>query len=198
MVRPHLRLAIRAGLLLAVLAGGALHAQPFPPAPPDERGEVGDWRVDHAAEEDGGRIVRMTRIGGGLAIAYHVAFWRGNGGPLSGLSVERRGQSCASRSWRREPDGDVWRPEADLEAASRDVRARIADALAECGLGPRRTEAALAGFERAFALASIWSEAARLATLAEADAIANYGREAEAAPEAPAPAAPRPEGERSR
>lgn len=194
MTRSLLSLAIRAGLLLAWPAGGgALHAQPFPPAPPDERKRVAGWQIEHVAEEDGGRLVRMVRRSGGLRLSYHVAFWRGNGGPLSSLSIERRGASCAGGSWRRDQDGDVWRPEADAAPAARNVRARLAEAIAECGLPPGPASAALAGFDLAFGTAFDWAETARLATLAEAEAIANYGREDAPAPDSPPPPASLPD-----
>ena len=194
MARPLLHTAIGAGLLLAWPAGGgALDAQPFPPEPPDESRRVAGWLVEHKAEEDGGRLVRMVRRRGGLRLSYHVAFWRGNGGPLSSARIEGPDGPCASRSWRRDQQGDVWRAEPDSAAAARDVRARLIDAIAECGPPPGRAEAALEGFERAFAFAFAFSETARRATLAEAEAIANYGREPEPAPDAPPPGASRPD-----
>jgi hypothetical protein len=58
------------------------------------------------------------------------------------------------------------------------VRARLTAAFAECGAGPDEAEAALAGFDRAFALAAEWTEVGRLATLAEIEAIVNYGSDA--------------------
>ena len=167
--------SLAAPLLLAAAAGAS--AQPFPPAPADQTQRIAGWRVAHQAEADGGRIVRMTRMNGGYRLAYHASFWRGNAGPYSGVSVERRGRSCGGQNWKRDPNGAFWRAESDVASVSRTVRASFAEFLAACGRRPRSSEADLAGFERAFALAAEYSEVARVATMAEAEAIESYGRE---------------------
>ena len=153
-------------------------AQPFPPQPEDQRRAVGGWLVEHLAESDGGRIVRMTRVHDDRVLEYYVSFWRGNGGPLSHASIGSGADCGTSGDWRRDPASDIWRAEDDLPGVTRTVRATFAQALAACGATPEEITATLAGFENAFALAAEWSEVGRLATLAEIDAIANYGRQA--------------------
>jgi hypothetical protein len=76
---------------------------------------------------------------------------------------------------------------ADVAESSLDVRARLAAVLVQCGSRPGQVGAALAGFEPAFLLASAWAETARLATLAEAEAIASYGRDEADPPHASGP-----------
>jgi hypothetical protein len=191
--RAVFRFALLAGSLAAGAESAPVSAQPFPPTPPDDSHKVGGWLIEHVAEEDGGRMVRLVRTRKGYRLAYHVAFWRGNAGPLSGVSVERRGRSCASESWRRDPAGNVWRAETDLAAAAGAVRARLANALAECGRRPGQADATLAGFERAFPYAWAWTEIARLATQTEAEAIANEDRDTDAAPDADPPPPPEPD-----
>ena len=44
-------------------------------------------------------------------------------------------------------------------------------------VAPRRIEAALAGLERAYALTAAWADEAAARTAAEAQAIADYGRQ---------------------
>jgi hypothetical protein len=156
-------------LLLAGCAGAQ------PPRPRADARTIGQWHVGHRAEEDGGRIVLLVRARKGMVIDYRVAFWRGNAGPLSSVSMARDGRTCSSGSWRSDPDGAVWRAEAGRAAAARAVRARLGEGLAECGASPRVARAALAGFGRAFRTASAWAEKARRATLAEAEAIADEG-----------------------
>jgi hypothetical protein len=173
---------LSAALLFATSVETAAIAQPFPPEPADVRRAVGDWLVEHQAESDGGRIVRLTRAHSDHILEYYVSFWRGNAGPYSHASVERVGEGCGSETWQRDPaGGDLWRPESDVPAKAKIVRARLAEALAECGAGEDEVAAALAGFEPAFELASAWEEVGRLATLAEMKAIENYGREPETA-----------------
>lgn len=175
--------ALVAGIVLAPGGIATVVAQPFPPQPEDQRRAVGDWLVEHMAESDGGRIVRMTRVHNDQVLEYHVAFWRGNGGPVSHVSVERAGQGCGGGDWRRDSRSDIWRAEDDVPGVTRTVRASFASALAECGAAREEVSAALAGFEPAFRLAADWTEVGRLATLAEIEAIENYGRDTNAADE---------------
>ena len=173
----------RGGLARAALLGVALgfagiaSAQPFPPEPPDQQRAVAGWLVEHAAESDGGRIVRLTRAHDDYRIEYYVAFWRGNSGPYSGTSITGSEGSCGGETWRRDDAGDVWRAETDVPGLGRTVRASLAESLAQCGARPAEVRAALAGFDRAFALAAEYAEVGRLATLAEIEAIVNYGRD---------------------
>ena len=183
----------RSALTLAASAGGALLlagiacAQPFPPEPPDQQRAVAGWLVEHEAESDGGRIVRLTRAHGDYLIEYYVAFWRGNSGPYSGTSIANAEGPCGGDTWQRDDEGDVWRAESDVPGQTRAVRGRLAESLAQCGARASEVRAALAGFDRAFALAAEYAEVGRLATLAEIEAIVNYGRDPE--PEANAPEA---------
>jgi hypothetical protein len=168
-------LAASAGsvLLLAALAS----AQPFPPEPPEQRRAVAGWLVEYAGESDGGRIVRLTRAHGDYLAEYHVAFWRGNSGPYSGISIAEAGDSCGGETWQRDRESDVWRAEDDVPGEARRVRARLEAALAGCGARSGEAAAALAGFDRAFALAAEWTEVGRIATHAEIEAIVNYGND---------------------
>lgn len=159
--------AFAAALLLTGLAGAAiLAAQPAPGE--DRRRAVGDWLIEDVAEEDGGRIVRMTRTADDYSLEYHVSFWRGNARPNRGASAQRL--TCLR-------GGEEGGTEAADAAQASALRARLADYLAACEASPQEAEAALEGFERAFALASAWAEEAEAATAAEAAAIANYGME---------------------
>jgi len=174
----------RTGVLaLAASAGGVLWlagmacAQPFPPEPPDQKRAVAGWLVEHEAESDGGRIVRLTRAHGDYLIEYHVAFWRGNSGPYSGTSIGNPQGSCGGDTWQRDDDGDVWRAETDVPGQARAVRARLVESLTQCGASRAEIGAALAGFDRAFAVAADYAEVGRLATLAEIEAIVNYARD---------------------
>jgi hypothetical protein len=145
--------------LLLALSG------PAPAAQADRSRTVGGWLVEDRAEEDGGRLVRLSRAAQGARIQYSAAFWRGNDGRIQALLVER--SDCT--------DGE----EIDRHAVAepRRVRAMLAGLLARCALAPRRIEAALAGFERAYALALDWARDAEAATAAEAQAIADHGRD---------------------
>ena len=164
---PRRSQALAAALLAAFLAGATiLSAQPLPPAPEDRRRALGDWLVEHVGEEDGGRIVRLTREADDYRVEYHFAFWRGNAGPVRGGSVFRLNAMCGAMESR---------PDAAAEPPAAQVRAELADHLDRCGIAPADAAAALGGFERAYALASAWAEEAAAATAAEAAAIADYG-----------------------
>jgi hypothetical protein len=179
---------VAAALCFAACAGTtAAFAQPFPPEPPDQRRAVGDWLVEHQAESDGGRIVRLTRAHNDHILEYHVTFWRGNAGPYSHASIVHADQGCGSKDWRRDPAGDIWGPEPDVPATAKIVRAGLAEALAACGAAEQEVAAAFGGFEAAFELASAWAEVGRRATLAEMEAIENYGRDPEAVEATPEP-----------
>ena len=47
------------------------------------------WTVIDIAQEDGGRLVRLSRKTRGVRIQYSATFWRGNGGALRSTLVER-------------------------------------------------------------------------------------------------------------
>lgn len=172
------RLSLAAASLAAAssIAGLAL-AQPFPPGAPDQSRDVAGWLVEFGGESDGGIMVRMTRGHARYRLEYYVAFWRGNAGPYSGAAVEGPQGPCGGESWQRDPqvETDLWRAETDLPGVARTVRTRLADLLAGCGASTAEAEAALAGFDPAFRQASDWAELGRLETLAEIEAIVNYG-----------------------
>ena len=170
-------LALAATLSGALLLAGIVSAQPFPPEPPARKRAVAGWLAEYGGESDGGRIVRLTRAHHDYLIEYHVAFWRGNSGPYSGVSIAGAEGSCGGETWQRDRESDVWRAEDDVPGETRRVRARLEAALAGCGARSGEANAALAGFDRAFALAAEWTEVGRVATLAEIEAIVNYGND---------------------
>ena len=143
----------------AIAGGGVLFAQPFA-AVEDRRRAVGDWLVEHVGEEDGGRLVRMTREGDDHVIEYRVGFWRGNPGPVRGGTVMRLNGMCGG--YQSPPD-----PGAAAPAAT--IRAELAGHLAQCGVTGEAAAATLEGFERAYALVSAWAEDAAAATAAAVD-----------------------------
>lgn len=153
-------------LLFAASAAAALVATQSEGA--DRSRAVDGWLVEDRAESDGGRLVRLSRQAQGARIQYFVAFWRGNDGRVQGTLVER--SDCT--------DGEEIGRHVILEASA--VRAMLAGHLAGCGVAPRRIEAALGGFEPAYALALDWARDAEAATAAEAAAIAEYGNHADA------------------
>ena len=154
-----------AGLFVAGPAAAAL-AQPFPPEPPDRRRNLGGWLVEHVGEEDGGRIVRMSRERDGIRLEYDAVFWRGNYGIYMHSAAKRPGLSCGTDQWRQ-----AWGTTVPAEA----VRARLAAHLADCGTAPAQVAAALQGFEPAFRLAARWVRQAEALTAAEIQAIVDYG-----------------------
>jgi hypothetical protein len=157
----------RRALLLAapLAAAAAAFAQPFPPEPEDARREVHGWTIEHAGEDDGGRIVRMSRTAGTLRLSYQAVFWRGNHGIYMRAAAERRGIACGSDDWSQQ-----WGRALPAEA----VRARFASALDECEAAPQAASAALHGFENAYALAAAWVAEAEALTQAEIQAIIDY------------------------
>lgn len=157
---------IRLAALFALASIGA--AQPDP----DERVvrslRVVGWSVEYVAESDGGLLVRLRRDAHGVRIEHLAEYWRGNGGPVRGTSLEAG--DCA----RGEPTSIRDRSEP---ATARLLRAQLTRWLAECGFGPRRSAAVLAGLEPAHSQFSGFARHAEAATLAEAEAIADYGRD---------------------
>jgi hypothetical protein len=159
-------------LFLIVQGAGASAAQQRPGMLRDLHGRMSGWRIDNVAEDDGGRIVRMTRVEGPYRLAYAVSFWRGNAGPYARASVELPDRSCGEREWHRDPDRPgLWRPETNLAARARAVRSHLTASLVACGVPPAGIARALRGFDAAFALTARWAELARRDTLAEMDWI---------------------------
>ena len=165
----------RSGLfaIAAFLCGFAASAPAAPHgggAMPDQRRTVAGWRIENVAEEDGGRLVRMTHAEGRYRLVYAITFWRGNAGPYAEAAVDLPDHSCGQEEWRRDPaEPDLWRRETNLPAGARAVRARLT--LETCGLAPHAVARMLRGFDAAFALTSRWAELARRDTLAEVDRI---------------------------
>lgn len=162
-LRRRLSCLLAASLVAAAAAG--LYAQPFDPVE-DRRRAVGDWLIEHVGEEDGGRLVRMSRERDDYRVEYSRAFWRGNAGPVHGASVMRLNGLCGGFDSPQDPA-------AAVPAAT--IRAELADQLARCGVADAEAAAALEGFERAYALVSEWAQQAAAITAAEAQAIADYG-----------------------
>src|SRR6187399_2981039 len=76
---------IASAAALLLLAQGAAEA---PSAHVHDRHRsVEGWRVEDVAEDDGGRLVRMTRTAGGWRLEFYAAFWRGNDGIIRQLSA---------------------------------------------------------------------------------------------------------------
>ena len=153
-------------LLPALFAAALTAASAWagPQAEGDRGRTIGGWRVEDVAEQDGGRLVRLSRATQDLRLQFSAAFWRGNGGAIRSTLVER--SDCTA--------GETLARDSVPDA--RTVRAVLAAHLAECAVPPRRIEAALRGFEAAYALATIWAGEAGVATAAEASAIEDYGR----------------------
>lgn len=154
-------LAASGALLLPALAAGAIAAGE--PGSGDRQRTVGGWLVEDLAEEDGGRLVRMTRTSGRYRLEYHAVFWHGNDGVIQRVSAI--GAGCGG-------DEEL---ERGLIFHVDEIRARLAAGLAECGAPRNAVRAALRGVAPAYALARAWSWQAGAATRAEAAAIANYG-----------------------
>ena len=161
----------------AAQVSGAASNGPDPPVRGDQHRSIGGWLAESFGEEENSRAVRISRQGGPLRIEYLASFWHGNRGPYYQVSAARRGQACGGESWRRDPASEVWRPEEDIAAAARDVRARLAAALESCGGGDREIAALLTGFEPAYEVAAPWADQDRRYVLAVGATIATYGAE---------------------
>lgn len=130
-----------AGALLALLAAGAA----APAQARDRQRLVQGWMVEDRSEEDGGRLVRMSRTAGPWRLEYQVAFWRGNDGILQRLSA--LGGGCSS-------DEALDRHRIPRAA---EIRAQLETALAQCAASRRAVRAALRGLEPAYALTRTWT-----------------------------------------
>jgi hypothetical protein len=65
-------------LLVAVLGAGTAGAAE--PVQGDRSRTIEGWLVEDVAEQDGGRLVRLSRTAQGIRIQYSAAFWRGTPG----------------------------------------------------------------------------------------------------------------------
>lgn len=146
--------------LLACLAAAPVSAQPFPPAPPDRRETVAGWRVEHVADEEMGRDVRMSLDRAGFSIIHYANYWHGNGGPHRGVRIEWRGESCGGGEWRDDPSRG-FATETDVAGDAARLRTRLVDYLAQCDVGTRAADPLLRGFAPAFARMAVFAEQAR-------------------------------------
>lgn len=156
-----LRRAFAPLALLAAAATGAIVAAQ--PGSRDRHHMVSGWLVEDVAEEDGGRLVRMTRTSGPFRLEYHAAFWHGNDGVIQHVSAT--GAGC----------GGSEELDRHLIFHVAEIRARLAAGLAECAASRGAVRAALRGVEPAYRLAQAWVRDATAATAAEAAAIAGHG-----------------------
>ena len=151
------RVLLAAGLVAGMASAGA-------PAQGDRSRTINGWRVEDVAEQDGGRLVRLSRGFKGVRIQYSAAFWRGNDGRIQSTLIEV--SDCTN--------GETLDRHAVADAKT--VRALISAHLGDCAVPPRRIEAALRGLEPAYALAQAWARDAEAATSAEAEAMADEGQ----------------------
>lgn len=167
-------IAAAAALLLLLAQAGAAEAgrlaQPDPPAPAqapthDRHRTVQGWLVEDVAEDDGGRLVRMTRTAGGWRVEVYAAFWHGNDGIIREVSAAGPA-GC----------GNGEQLDRHRTPAAAGLRALLTRTLSDCGASPATVRAALRGLEPAYALADAWSAEAAAATAAEAARIADYGK----------------------
>jgi hypothetical protein len=142
-------LAVSAALLLAAVATGALVAAQ--PGAADRQRTVEGWRVEDRAEEDGGRLVRISRRSGPYRLEYQAAFWHGNDGVIQRVSAI--GDAC----------GDDEELDRHLFLSAGEIRRRLAAALARCAAPPRAVRAALRGLDPAYGLALAWNREALVA-----------------------------------
>ena len=120
--------AALAALMLVAGLGGAtlLFAQP---STEDRRRAVADWLVEDVAEDDGTRVVRMTRELGDSRLEYSLAFPHGAAGPARGLSAEHLG--CGG-------GGGIGIASVADEAPAPSVRSELGRYLARCEVPCRR------------------------------------------------------------
>jgi len=129
---------------------------------------VAGVHIESIAESDGGRLVRMRRAGPGYRFDYSLEFWRGNGGVVVGATF-RRGK-C------RSGDADGIQP-TDQAMARATLDFRIGEYLRECPLSRIREAELRRSLDAAWPAFSASAGKALAATNAEAQAIADYGKE---------------------
>jgi len=159
-----------AAAFLAFLPFPALvAAKPFDPDSRIVRSQtVAGVRIESIAESDGGLLVRMRRKGPGYSFEYSLEYWRGNGGVVTG-STFRRG-ICRSGD-----AGGIQPTEDAMARTALDVR--LGEYLRECPLAPARERALRRSLEAAWPEFSRLARQALAATIAENQAIADYGKE---------------------
>lgn len=171
---PRPRALALALAVAALLLAGLASAQPSDP-PGNRRRTVSGWQVESIAEDDGGRVVRMTRSGAQYSLQYETWYWHGN------ARTYRRAAAMRGDCGQEGEEG----LDRAADPTGGEVRAALASRLAWCETPRRVAETALRGFERAFALAGAWAAQAEAATRAEAAAIADHGAQPQADPAAP-------------
>jgi len=137
-------------------------------APGDRHQVAAGWHVDSASEHDGGTLITISRRGPGWRFAYHLNFWRGNGGVYVGaeFSVGR----C------RSGDAEMLRPAEDAFARS-SADGWLNDYIRECPLPAAREAELRRSLDAAWPTFLARANEANDAMEAEDEAIANYGRE---------------------
>lgn len=129
---------------------------------------VAGVRVESVAESDGGRLVRMRREGRDYSLEYSLEFWRGNGGVVVGATF--RSGKCRS--------GDASGIQPTDEAMARaTLDLRLGDYLRECPLAPARERRLRRSLDAAWPSFSALARQALSETVAENQAIADYGKQ---------------------
>ena len=163
-VRHVARAGFAATAALLILAPVALSAQD------ERRRAVGDWLVEDAFDESGGRILRMTRESGDYRLDYHLNLGGGLPEDLSqGFLVWRL--NCGQGEEESLAGGT-----GAAEAGA--VRRRLADYLARCETPESEAADLMRDFDRGFALLTEWR--------AEAEAVWGSAENAADAAEAAA------------
>jgi hypothetical protein len=129
----------------------------------DRRRAVGDWLVEDAFDDAGGRTLRMVREDGDYSLDYHM-----NMSPTAG-NFESQGFMV----WRLTcgQGGEESLDGGPAAVQARAVRARIADYLARCETPAAEAQALLGEFARAFAVLAEWSATVPDSMMAAGNAI---------------------------
>ena len=143
-------LALAAASLVA-LGGAALVAAQPTWETGERRRAVGDWLVEDVVDPGHGWDVSLRREADEYSLSYLIRLNALEGGsPVEVFEVVRL--NCGQ--------GGGEAIEGGRNYGERDrVRARLVEYLVRCELPPEEAEAALEGFERAFALAAGWADA---------------------------------------
>jgi hypothetical protein len=132
-------MAISALLAAALLAAEPVYA--------DRILTVSGWTIADRAEQDGGRLVTLSKSGRGWTIEHRFALWHGNGGIYVGATFHWNG--CDSG----ESDGLFpW----DETVTTEILGLRTRDYMEECSLSEAEQRAVLAGLARANQTAQRW------------------------------------------
>jgi hypothetical protein len=162
----------RIGLAAFAASTGLLILAPMASSAQDEerRRAVGDWLVEDVFDDNGGRILRMTRESGDYRLDYHLNLGGGLPEDLSqGFLVWRL--NCGQGGEESLGGGT-----SGIEAAA--VRRRLTDYLARCDTPESEAADLMRDFDRGFSLLSEWR--------AEAEAVWGDVENAAAAAEAAA------------